>query len=336
MKTKLKIFAAVSFIIVALGTFYWQVTEAQSETVDLWGMADAKEININAKVSGRIVELLVDEGDEVEKGQLIARIDSDYQQPQQRQAQAALAAQYAQLQQLIIASQSTEGTLDANVKAAEAKLNQAQTAVDLASKDEARYRELLAAGAISVQLYDTYKSKLDDALSAQQAAEAAVESAKSSLLQNQQNQAQIQAAREQAQALQSQLDSANVNLNETEIRAPFDGIITKKYVEEGSLISSSIPIYSLQDRNDNWIDFKVKETEINNFEIGDEIMLQGRNDSLKIDGIVESIRRKADFATQKATSERGDVDIIAFNVKVRTNNEKIYPGMRFKIIRNVE
>ena len=92
----------------------------------------------------------------------------------------------------------------------------------------------------------------------------------------------------------------------------------------------------MQDRNDNWIDFKVKETEINNFEIGDEIMLQGRNDSLTIDGIVESIRRKADFATQKATSEREDVDIIAFNVKVRTNNEKIYPGMRFKLIRNVE
>ena len=62
-------------------------------------------------------------------------------------------------------------------------------------------------------------------------------------------------------------------------------------------------------------------------------MLQGRNDSLTIDGIVESIRRKADFATQKATSERGDVDIISFNIKVRTNNEKIYPGMRFKIVR---
>ena len=62
-------------------------------------------------------------------------------------------------------------------------------------------------------------------------------------------------------------------------------------------------------------------------------MLQGRNDSLTIDGIVENIRRKADFATQKATSERGDVDIMAFNVKERTNNEKIYPGMRFKIVR---
>ena len=226
-----------------------------------------------------------------------------------------MSAQYAQLQQVIIAAQSAEGTLDANVKAAESKLNQAQTAVNLASKDEERYKELLRAEAIPVQLYDTYKSKLDDAIAAQQAAQAHLDSAKAALLQNEQNQAQINAAREQAQALQSQLDSVNINLEETEIRAPFDGIITKKYVEEGTLISNTVPIFSLQDRHDNWIDMKVKETEINDFHIGDKVQLQGRNDSLIIDGMVESIRRKGDFATQKATSERNDVDIMAFNVK---------------------
>ena len=187
------------------------------------------------------------------------------------------------------------------MNAAQAQLNQATTAVNLAAKEEVRYRELLQAEAISASLYDSYKSRLDDALA--------------------------------AQALQSQLDSANLNLHETEIHAPFDGIITNKYVEEGSLISSSVPLYSLQDRMDNWVDFKIKETEINNFAVGDKIQMQGRNDSVKLDGTVESIRRKADFATQKATSERGDVDIIAFNLKVRTNNEQIYPGMRFKLLR---
>lgn len=328
-----KICVVMLMAIIAMGVFYWQMIQAKADTIELWGMADAKEININSKVSGRIVELLVDEGDEVKQGQIIARIDQDYQQPQQRQAQASLAAQYAQLQQVIIASQSAQGTLDANLKAAEAKLNQANTAVNLAAKDEVRYRELLNANAIAVQLYDTYKSVLDDALAAQDAAKANVESAKSALLQNQQNQAQIQAAREQAQALQSQLDSVNVNLEETEIRAPFDGIITNKYVEEGSLVSSTVPIFSLQDRHDNWIDFKVSETDLNKFAIGDKVMLQGRNDSLLIDGVVESIRRKGDFATQKATSERSDVDIMAFNVKIRTNNDSVWSGMRFKILR---
>ena len=325
--------AAILVIATGIGIFYWQVKEAQDDKVELWGIADTKEVNINSKVSGRVVELLVDEGDEVKQGQIIARIDKDYQEPQQKQAQAALSAQYAQLQQVIIASQSAEGTLDANLKAAEARLNQAKTAVNLAAKDEARYRQLLEEEAIAIQLYDTYKSKLDDTLAAQAAAEANVASARAALLQNAQNQAQISATREQAQALQSQLDSVNVNLEETEIRAPFDGIITSKNVEEGALISSAVPLYSLQDRNDNWIDFKVKETDLNGYNIGDKLRLQGRNADLIIEGTVESIRRKGDFATQKATSERGDVDIMAFNVKVRTNNEAVWSGMRFKILR---
>lgn len=332
-KNLMKIVLAIIVVACGLGIFYWQVREARADVVETWGMADAKEININSKVSGRVVSLLVDEGDAVKAGQVIARIDSDYQEPQQRQAQSTLAAQYAQLQQVIFAAQSAQGTLDANLNAAQAKLTQATTAVELATKEETRYKNLLAVGAVSIETYDTYKAQLDDALAVQATAQAGVDSAQAALLQNEQNQAQIDAARQQATALQSQLDSANLNLYETEIRAPFDGIITNKYVEEGSLISSSVPLYSLQDRADNWIDFKVKETEITDFAIGEKIQMQGRNDSVKVFGTVESIRRKADFATQKATSERGDVDIIAFNLKVRTNDERIYPGMRFKLLR---
>ena len=154
-KNLTKIILAIIVVAAGVGLFYWQVRAARADIVETWGMADAKEININSKVSGRVVSLLVDEGDVVKLGQVIARIDSDYQEPQQRQAQASLAAQNAQLQQVIIASQSAEGTLDANLNAAEARLNQATTAVNLASKEEVRYRELLKADAISVSLYDS-------------------------------------------------------------------------------------------------------------------------------------------------------------------------------------
>lgn len=97
-------------------------------------------------------------------------------EPQQRQAQASLAAQSAQLQQVIIASQSAEGTLDANLNAAEARLNQATTAVDLAAKEEVRYRERLKADTVSASLYDSYKSRLVDALAAQAATQAGMDS----------------------------------------------------------------------------------------------------------------------------------------------------------------
>ena len=119
----------------------------------------------------------------------------------------------------------------------------------------------------------------------------------------------------------------------TEIFAPFAGVITKKFAEEGVLISPTVPLYSLQDTADNWIDFKISETELKNFSLGDAMTLEGRDGSTQIFGTVESIRRKADFATQKATSERGDPDIIAFNVKIRTDNPNVWPGMRFRILR---
>ena len=90
-------------------------------------------------------------------------IDSDTQEPQQRAAKTNLAAQYAQLQQVLISSRNSEETLNASLRADPAREAQAQTALNLAAKDEARYRELLAADALPAQTYDTYRSKLEDA-----------------------------------------------------------------------------------------------------------------------------------------------------------------------------
>lgn len=323
----------VMVIAMMLAVFFWQVNKAQNDVAGNWGVADAKEININSKVAGRVVELYVEEGDYVKKGQVIARIDTDTQKTKQHQAQASLAAQYAQLQQVIIASQSAAGTLDANLRAASARESQAQTAVNLAAKEEKRYRHLLAADAVSQETYDTYHSKLEEAEAALSAARADVASAQSALLKNQENKSLQQAAQEQAEALQGQLDEVNVSLAETEIRAPFSGIITQKYVEEGALISTTVPLYALQDSADNWVDFKIKETELSDYAVGDKVMLQGRNGNRQLTGTIESIRRKGDFAVQKATSERGEADVMSFNIKVRTNAEEVWPGMRFYLLR---
>ncbi len=328
---RIKIAALIFFVCAGFGIFYWQIKPVQSEQVANWGMADAKEINVNSKVGGRVIQILAAEGDAVRQGQLLARIDSEFQEPQQRQAQAAIAAQVAQLQQLIISSNEAEGTLNAALQNAQAQLKRAETSMRLAEKNELRFRELLNQSAIAEQTYDTYKMQLEDSQAAYNAALANVESARVALLKNEENRAAQDASRQQIESLKSQLESVNLNIKETEILAPFDGIITKKYVEEGALISSSVPLFSIQDPKNNWVDFKIKETEINNYKVGEKFDLTGRNGTLKISGTVESIRRKADFATQKATSERGDTDIIAFNVKIRTDSENVWPGMRFTI-----
>ena len=53
-----------------------------------------------------------------------------------------------------------------------------------------------------------------------------------------------------------------VNVGETVITAPFDGIVTTKYVDAGAMVSTGMPIVGLQDPSKNWVNFKVKEPDL--------------------------------------------------------------------------
>lgn len=287
-------------------------TQAKEEN---WGMADAKEVNINPKVSGRIIKICVEEGSAVKQGDILAYLDKDSQNIERTQTQAALAAQIAQLEQTNITAQNNQQVLNANLQKAEADLVTAQN-------DEQRYSRLLKKNAVSQQLYENYANKL-------QAAQSAYDSAKANMLQNDVNKSLLVMRQKQINEIQGKLASVKLSENEAVIRAPFSGIITKKYLEEGALVSPTIPIFSLQDSNDNWVNFKIKETDLEKYKIGQAIKLRGRNNSLILKGKIVAVSRKPDYATIKATNERGEKDIVSFNLKVQVNDERLWPGMRF-------
>lgn len=328
-RTGYKIACFGAIVCVVLAGFYWQVSQAQAEPQENWGIAEAKESPINSKVAGRVVQIYVKEGDTVQAGQLLARIDKDTQETDRTQAEAAMQAQYAQLQATMAGSQTDAGVLAAQVNSARAQSVQAKTALDLAARDEGRYRDLLAQSAISQQQYDKAKAQLDNAQAAYDAAQAGVASAEASQQKNAANAEAVAAQRQQVKAMQGKIDAVAVSEKETEIRAPYSGVITKKYVEENGLVSPTTPLFAIQDSSDNWVIFKVKETDLSQYHVGDSLTLTGRDKDVKIPGTIEMINRKADYATVKATNERGDKDIVTFDVKVRTNSPNVWPGMRF-------
>lgn len=260
----------------------------QKETAsdELWGRADAKEIDINSKVAGRVVQLRVKEGDTVKQGDIIAYID-----------QRDLLAQKAQA--------------EANIKALQAQVRQSGVVTDLQDS--------------------TSKSQVDTASAGLDSAQSSVSSAQAGLLQTDANLAATDAAQKKLEAAQAQLQQIEVSLDETEIKAPFDGIITAKYIEEGSMISLGTPLVALQDPNDNWVDFKIPETKLKDFHLGQVLTMQARDGVTRVQGTITDISQKSEFATQRATSERGnDTDIISFNVKVQVNSDALRPGMRFQ------
>lgn len=260
--THKKALAAVSCLVLAALLAAGCSLQKEEASDELWGRADAKEIDINSKVAGRVISLRVKEGDQVQKGEVIAYID-----------QRDLLAQKAQA--------------EANIKALEAQVRQSGVVTDLQDS--------------------TSKSQVDTAS------------------------AGLDSAQKKLEAAQAQLQQIEVSLDETEIKAPFDGVITAKYVEEGSMISLGTPLVAIQDPTDNWGDFKVPETKLNDFHVGDVLQLQARDGVTRVQGTITDISQKSEFATQRATSERGDdTDIISFNVKVQVDDPALRPGMRFQ------
>ena len=303
-----------------------------SAAQEMWGRGEAKEIDITSKIPGRVVTLLVKEGDRVEQGQLLARIDNRDISAKASQAQAGIQALEAQLSQAATVTALQDQTLQSNLNSAQALLGKADADLSLAAKDYERFRKLADDGAVSVQTLDKARAQFEVASAARAQAAASVDAARATLLQgraNRENEASIQGKVTQAQA---SLQEVNVNLDETEIRAPFAGIITAKYVEQGAMVSTGMPLVALQDPLDNWVNFKVKETELSRYAVGQTQRLEGRDPGLKIDGTIIDISKKPEFATYRATNERGDNDIVTFNVKIQVNSDKLRPGMRFRLL----
>lgn len=108
-------------------------SRAASENEAAWGRADAKEIDVNSKIPGRVVELLVKEGDTVQAGQVIARIDKRDLEAKKEQYEANIAAIEAQQQQAAATTTMQTGTTQSALGAAQRATSERGDATDIVS-----------------------------------------------------------------------------------------------------------------------------------------------------------------------------------------------------------
>ncbi|WP_196603828.1 HlyD family secretion protein [Pectinatus haikarae] len=323
--------SALIFLCLAVIVFFTGCGYDAEDNKTLWGRSDATEVDITSKIPGRLVELLVSEGEQVKKGQVLARIDKRDIAAQIIQAKANIKALQAQKKQASLNTLLQGKTTEAAARNANAQLEKAETDFSLAKSDFHRYSSLLSANAISEQTVDSYRNKLEEAAAAYRQAQANLDSSNAGLLQKNVDQADEENIDEKIEQAQAALKEIEISLDETEIRAPFDGIISSKYVDEGTMMSTGMPIVSVQDPLSNWINMKVKETDLPKYTIGNEVTVVDRSGNLKLNGKIVDVSKKAEFATYRSTSERGGQDIITFNVKIQVNSDQIKPGMQFHI-----
>ncbi len=185
-----------------------------------------RQVNVSPRESGRLLELLVDQGDEVTEGQLLARMDYGDLTSSIRQAQARI----QELQARLAEQQAGERTQV--IVAAQARVDAAQSQVSLAQTELERIQTLVQAGVIARSELDQRLARLEqaqaDLRSAQQELERLQLGSRAEALQ--QTQAQI------AQA-QAELAQRQSRVADTEVRAPFSGTVVQRFAEVGSFVA---------------------------------------------------------------------------------------------------
>jgi HlyD family secretion protein len=183
-------------------------------------------VNLSPKVAGQLAELFVAQGDRISKGQIIAKMDSRSIQTQIAQAQANLANAQANLEKLKIGSRLEE------IAAAKARLESAKARANLSRTRLERNKDLANQGVIT-------RDRLDELFADQKATTANVLEQQRQLeqLQNGTRPEDIAQAIAQVQEAKARLDAVKVQLDDTIIRSPFNGIITQKFSNVGAFVT---------------------------------------------------------------------------------------------------
>ncbi|MFM7450616.1 MAG: efflux RND transporter periplasmic adaptor subunit [Leptolyngbyaceae cyanobacterium] len=289
-------------------------------------------VNLSPKTAGRLSTLLVEQGDRVRQGQIIARMENTDLQAERNQALAAL--QQAEANLSLVKSGSRPEVVaqaQAQVNQAEGRVLEAQTRLNLASQRVQRNRMLGSQGAISRDRLDEVLNEERNAQANLAQAQAGLESARQQLRQ-QQNGPRIQEveqANAQVQAAKARLQAVNNQLEDTLIRAPFAGIITQKYATEGAFVTpttsasatssaTSTSIVALADGLE--VLAKVPEVDIGQIRLGQTV-------EIRADSYPDRVfKGKVRLISPEAVVEQ---NVTSFQVRVQivTGMDKLRSGM---------
>lgn len=320
-------FSAVVALVAAIG--YFTLTE---DPEIIQGEVEVEEYRVSSKLPGRIIEIKVNEGDTVQKGDVLAIIEAPEVEAQQHSAEAthgAAEAMHGAAEAL--SDMADNGARSEQIESAAQLLRQAEAANDIAQKTFSRMQRLYDEGVVSAQ-------KRDEAEAAFKASQAQVGLARSQYdmarngARNEERRAahqQAQAARQQAQAAQGAVDLVKSIKRETVQVATARGVVTNIYPKVGELVSIGSPIMTVSMTDDTWGSFNVREDQLSGLKVGDTFTAYVPAFDTDINLRVYDIKDEGSYAVWKATKTVGQYDLKTFEVKARPvkHLDGLRPGM---------
>ena len=293
-----------------------------SDRLRVSGNVEATEVHTAAEVSGRIVELRVDEGDRIEAGAVIARLDTEDTMLQIARTRADRATAVAQLRLLEAGSRAEDiRQARAQVDAAAADAAAVDAEVKGAQLDLDRFQALLTANAGSVKQRDDAQARVDTAKARQRAGQDRVRSAREALarLEAGTRPEEIQTARARVAAADAQIAVLEKSERDAAVISPIAGIVTQKLVDAGEIVARGTPLVVITDLDHAWANLFVPEPMVPRVTIGQAATVLTDAGGPGLEGKVTFVSPRAEF-TPRNVQTAEERSKLVYRLKVTVDN----------------
>jgi HlyD family secretion protein len=289
-----------------------------TNTLRLSGNIEAHESVVGFKVQGRIVELPVQEGQWVDAGTLLARLDGDDYLRQAEMDEAALRVQRAQLEL------GLAGTRRQELEATQQSLIDAKANLEQKKLDYNRAEGLYRGGVASRQERDQADTNL-------KRAEATYRRAQQMYDEGREGTRREQLAVDRAAVVQAEqkLRMSKLNLEYTVLRAFTSGVVVVRDAELGEVVAPNTPVVTIADLDHLWLRAYVSETDLGRVRWGQEAAV--RTDTFPgktYRGRISFISDKAEFTPKSVQTFKERVTLVyRIKIDVENPNHELKPGM---------
>jgi HlyD family secretion protein len=286
------------------------------------GHVEATEIRLAPEVGGRIVLLNVKEGDRVEAGQLLLRLDPRDAELALERARAEREAAEAQLRLLQAGSRREDvAQAQAQAQATRDDVQAVRAELQAAEADLQRFEALLQANAGSRKQRDDALARRDVARERVQATESRVRAAEENVsrLRAGARPQEIDAARARVAVAAAQVASVEEAIKDSALASPSRGTVTQKLAEVGEVVAPGTPVLVIVDLDHAWADVFVPEPVIPRLRIGQPASLFTDAGGSGLPGTVTFISPKAEF-TPRNVQTAEERSKLVYRVRVTVDN----------------
>ncbi len=264
----------------------------KEEKTKFYGNIDLRTVSLGHRVSGKIKNIYFDEGQFVKKDDLIVELDDDIYNEALKEIQAQIKVQESNILKL------KKGYRIEEIQKAKASYEKSLVELKKSKKDYERFKKLYNSQSISKQIFEDYKF-------AYEVSKAQVAYTKSALdeLENGYQTEDIMMAEGKLESLKAQESLAKINIKDTKLYAPNDGIVLTRAYEIGAIVNKGTPIIDLAITNEYWVRSYIDEKYLGLIKPDSTAIVTTDSTDKKYKAKVSFISAQAEFTPKSVQTE---------------------------------